>query len=135
MKYLNIFLDDLRTPDMSHNQSKGLGDLDWIVVRDYDSFVELIKKDFDNINLISFDHDLADFFNGEERTGKTATDFLINYCLDNDKKFPKNWYVHSDNTSGRANIIGAIVNYLDKVENIKIDFKYYNKGYFNGKQV
>jgi hypothetical protein len=69
-------------------------------------------------------------------TGKNAVDYVIGYCLDNDKSFPKSWYVHSDNTNGRQNIIGAITNYLDKVEGITYpDFRGYHKGVVNGQAV
>ena len=44
-----IYLDDNRTPI----------DDDWIVVRNYDQFVEKINEiGLENINLISLDHDL-----------------------------------------------------------------------------
>ena len=61
---MNIFLDDLRVPNMSHNSGKGLGttysdENKWIIVRNYFDFIDLINKNFDDINLISFDHDLA----------------------------------------------------------------------------
>ncbi len=126
---------------MSHKNGKGLGasyspDKKWIIVRDYFKFIELIDNHFDEIKLVSFDHDLACFKKvygvREEFTGKTAVDYLINYCLDNQKKFP-NWYVHTDNTSGRGNIIGAILNYLKVIEMVDIsEFRYYHSGIING---
>ncbi len=139
---MNIYLDDLRVPSMSHNKDKGLGyaysfESKWVIVRDYFEFVELINSDFDKINLISFDHDLACFKKShgirEEFTGKSAVDYLINFCLDNNKKFP-DWYVHTDNTSGRGNIIGAILNYMKVIEGYDTtNFRYYNSGIFNNK--
>ena len=137
---MNIFLDDIRIPSMSHNVSKGLGvdysDKDkWVIVRDYFDFVDLVDKHFDEIDLISFDHDLACYKDGIEYTGKSAVDYVINYCLDHNKQFP-NWYAHTDNTSGKRNIIGAIINYLDKVEGKNItNFRYYNNGIVNNKPV
>ena len=137
---INIFLDDIRIPSMSHNVSKGLGvdysDKDkWVIVRDYFDFVDLVDKHFDEIDLISFDHDLACYKDGIEYTGKSAVDYVINYCLDHNKQFP-NWYAHTDNTSGKRNIIGAIINYLDKVEGKNItNFRYYNNGIVNNKPV
>lgn len=136
----NIFLDDIRIPSMSHNVSKGLGvyysDKDkWIIVRDYFDFIDLVDKHFDEIDLISFDHDLACYKDGVEYTGKSAVDYLINYCLDNNKKFP-DWYAHTDNTSGKRNIIGAILNYINKVEGKDItNFRYYHNGIVNNKPV
>ena len=138
MKSLNIFLDDIRQPNMSHNNDKGLGDEyslanKWIIVRDYFDFVDVINKQFDDIKLISYDHDLACIKDGKEYTGKDAVDYLINHCLDNNKKFP-DWYVHTDNTVGCQNIIGAITNYLKNIEGVDFsDFRYYHKGYINGK--
>lgn len=138
---MNVFLDDIRFPNMSHNDNKGLGSEfsqtnKWVIVRDYFEFVKIIKERFDDIKLISFDHDLACYDDkGKELTGKDAVDFLINYCLDNNKKFP-DWYVHSDNTSGKANIIGSIINYLKVVEGKDMaNFRYYNSGIFNNKPV
>lgn len=119
---MNIFLDDIRTPKMAHNESKGLGlaysDASmWTVARTYGEFVDIVDRNFGKIDMISFDHDLACFDEaGREMTGKTAADYVIGKCLDEGADFPKDWYVHSDNTSGRQNIVGAILNYLDKVE-------------------
>ncbi len=132
---MKVFLDDLRVPTMSHTKGKGLGrayETDWVIVRDYFEFIDLIDKHFNDIELISFDHDLACYKDGEEFTGKTAVDYIINYCLDHDKKFP-NWYAHTDNTNGRQNIIGAVLNYLNKVEGLDTSkFRYFHKGIING---
>ena len=137
---MNIFLDDIRIPSMSHNVGKGLGaaysDKDkWVIVRDYFDFIDLVDKHFGEISLISFDHDLACYKDGVEYTGKSAVDYLIDYCLDHNKKFP-DWYVHTDNTSGKRNIIGAVLNFLDKVEGKDItNFRYYHNGIVNNKPV
>ena len=135
-----VFLDDIRIPSMSHNVDKGLG-VDysdrnkWVIVRDYFDFIDLVDKHFDKIDLISFDHDLACYKDGVEYTGKSAVDYLIDYCLDNNKKFP-DWYAHTDNTSGKRNIIGTILNFLDKVEGKDItNFRYYHNGIVNNKPV
>ncbi len=119
---MNIFLDDIRSPKMAHNENKGLGteyseaNL-WTIARTYDEFVEAVDRNFGHIDLVSFDHDLACFdSDGREMTGKDAADYLINKCLDEGAPFPENWYVHSDNTAGRQNIAGVIINYLIKVE-------------------
>jgi hypothetical protein len=135
-----VFLDDIRIPSMSHNVDKGLG-VDysdknkWVIVRDYFDFIDLVDKYFDKIDLISFDHDLACYKDGVEYTGKSAVDYLIDYCLDNNKKFP-DWYAHTDNTSGKRNIIGAVLNYINKVEGKDItNFRYYHNGIVNNKPV
>lgn len=137
MNKINIFLDDIRTPNMSHHTGKGLGSVfsssdKWIIIRNYFDFVNFVDKHYDEINIISFDHDLACYKDGVEYTGKNAADYVIDYCLDNNKKFP-NWYAHTDNTSGRQNIIGSILNYLNKVEGLDISkFRYYHNGVVNG---
>lgn len=136
MEKLNIFLDDIRTPEMSHNSNKGLGaSVKWIIVRDYFDFVKIIDDNFDKIGIISFDHDLACFKNDKEYTGKDAVNYLINYCLTNNKLFP-NWYTHTDNITGRYNMIGIIKNYLEKIEGFDLsDFRYYHRGIVNNKYV
>lgn len=137
---MNIFLDDIRSPYMSHNINKGLGEYysdssKWIIIKDYFEFIKYIKENFDKIELISFDHDLACFRNGKEFTGKDAADYLIKYCLDNNKNLP-NWYVHSDNTVGKRNIIGSILNYLKNIEGYNThNFRYYNSGIVNKKEI
>jgi len=132
MKTINLFLDDIRVPDMSHNSKKGLGsNLKWVIVRDFFEFVDFVENNFDNINVISFDHDLACVKDDVEYTGKSAVDWLINFCLDNDKTLP-NWYVHSDNTSGKRNMISALTNYLEKVEGKDLsNFRYFHNGLIN----
>lgn len=134
---MNVYLDDIRMPKMSNSVGRGLGEFysssdKWIIIRDYFEFIDFIKNNFDKIDLISFDHDLACYKNDIEYTGKDAVNFIIDYCLDNDKKFPS-WFVHSDNTSGKKNIKDLIINYLDKVEKKDIsNIRYYHNGVING---
>jgi len=132
---MNIFLDDIRTIEMSHNQNKGLGDIDFVIVRNYKDFIELVDDHILDIKLVSFDHDLADFEDGVEFTGKNAADYLIDKCQEVGRKFP-DWYVHSDNTSGRENIIKLILNYMKVIEGLNVsDFRYFHKGFYKGKFV
>jgi len=116
---VKIYLDDVRTP---------LDD-SWVVVRNYDEFVETITRHgLHNIELISLDHDLGDgamneyhtnvknnftlnYNNIEEKTGMDCTKFLIEHCMDNNVKLPL-VYVHSANPIGSANMMGYINNYL-----------------------
>ena len=134
---MNLYLDDLRVPSMSNSDGRGLGSAysptnKWIIVRDYFDFIDVIKNNFDDIKLVSFDHDLACYKDGKEYTGKDAANFLIDYCLDNDKKFP-NWFVHSDNTAGKSNIISVILNYLNRIEGVDTSkFRYHHNGIING---
>ena len=138
---MRLFLDDIRTPSMAHNESKGLG-LDysptekWVIARDYFEFVKIVSANFYEIELVSFDHDLACVdSDGREWTGKDAADYLINFCLDHNTHFP-DWYAHTDNTAGRQNIIGSIKGYLKSIEGKDLlDFRYYHNGIVNGKFV
>lgn len=130
---MRVFLDDLRRIDQSHNQNKGLGDLDFTIVRNDVEFYEMIDNNLDKIELISFDHDLACFRENGEFTGKTACEYVINKCLTLGKKFP-DWYVHTDNTNGRQNIIGLILHYIKVVDGVDIsDYRYFHRGFVNNK--
>lgn len=84
---MRIYLDDVRTPI----------DKDWMVVRNFHEFVNLVNKvGLNNIELISLDHDLGDtamdeyynnvktnytldYNNIEEKTGYDAAKFLVNH--------------------------------------------------------
>lgn len=65
MNKVKIYLDDTRIPTS-----------DWIHVSSYDEFInEINKHDIENIELISFDHDLGDkaieeFFNSVHKKMK-----------------------------------------------------------------
>jgi len=108
MNKIWIYLDDKqeRVPFVSHNIRKGLGvkysnNSDWIIVRCYDEFKEAVNKYGENIEIVSFDHDIDSFdSNGEEMTGKNAAEYLSNYCQDHSIPYP-GFYVHSDNNRGR----------------------------------
>lgn len=85
MEKKRIYLDDIRTPI----------DKDWLVVRNYNEFVNLVDKiGLNNISVISLDHDLGDtameeYFNNvsknykldynniEEKTGYDAAKWLV----------------------------------------------------------
>jgi hypothetical protein len=125
-----IYLDDVRTP---------LDD-SWIVVRNYDQFVEKVKElGLHNIDLISLDHDLGpsamreyfhnvhpnyqlDYNNITEKTGMDCAKWLVQHFYDTTHdqssliggtpiNFPR-IYVHSANPIGSGNIMGYINNFL-----------------------
>jgi len=93
MKY-KIYLDDIRTPI----------DKDWLVVRDYYQFINLVSKlELDSIELISLDHDLGDtamqeyfsnvsknykldYNNIQEKTGYDCCKWLVEYFYDKNPK-------------------------------------------------
>lgn len=133
---MKLFLDDYRSPDdCLKYMYKRVGannliynDQDWIVVRNYPEFVELIERTkLEDIELISFDHDLADEhyhknmqegkinYSGESfnkdynKTGYHCAKWLINYCLKNKLPLPQT-VVHSMNPVGTENIERLIAN-------------------------
>lgn len=117
-----LYLDDKRTtPIVSHNAERGLGlafghSNEWVIARNYAEFISILEANFDLIDFISFDHDISSYdIDENELTGKDAADYLINYCLDNNKVLP-DWFVHSDNTGGNKNIRQLLSNYMYRVE-------------------
>jgi hypothetical protein len=133
-----IFLDDERKDaTVVHNKNRGLGQdfgnsNNWVIVRNYSQFQEIIKSNFNQIDFISFDHDISSYDkNGNELTGKDAAQFLIDYCMDNGKKLP-DWFIHSDNTGGNKNIRQLFLNYMYRVEG-RIDKMVDAYGYVNDK--
>lgn len=115
-----VYLDDVRTPIENG----------WIVVRNYDEFVQIIKKiGLDKIDIISLDHDLGDEAMTEyytnvkrnkkldysnisnEKTGMDCCKFLVNLSLDTNMNLPQ-IYVHSANPIGSENMISYINNYF-----------------------
>lgn len=127
MKY-NLFLDDERTPSMAgkYMEMNIYYDLDWVIVRNYNQFVEFIEKN-GLPEHVSFDHDLANIhynpktwvqgFKYQEKTGKDCAVWMVNYCIDNGLEFPI-WYVHSMNPVGRESIKSYITSYLAQKNNV-----------------
>ena len=128
MKY-KLFLDDIRNPqDVRYYINENIYlDEDWVIVRNYDEFVDKIKS-CGIPYLISFDHDLSkEHYNPLmykednsydelyeqfiEKTGKDCADWLINYCIDNKIKCPQ-FMVHSMNPVGGENIRKLLQNYI-----------------------
>lgn len=137
---MKVFLDDKRSIDQAHGPNKGLGILygdpnSWLIVRTLDDFKDVIESSFDKITLISLDHDLG-LLNedGTEQDGKDAAEFLIEYCLDNNKKMP-DWYVHSDNNVGVENIVRHLLNYMKNIEGVSYNYSPSIKGYIKNRLV
>ena len=115
---VKIYLDDVRTPT----------DKEWIVVRNYDQFVESINQHgLENIEMISLDHDLGDtamieyynnvrdnykidYSNITEKTGYDCCKFLVNRSIETGIPLPQ-IFVHSANPVGAHNMMGYIDNY------------------------
>lgn len=124
----NLFLDDIRYPDMAYPYTQRLDYLllKWQTVRSYDEFVRHIKKN-GLPELVSFDHDLADehyddsMYRGEEynknyetfkeKTGYECVKWLVDHCIETGLPFPK-WYLHTMNPIGKENMKGYILSYL-----------------------
>ena len=120
---MNLFLDDFRNPEdvfLYTNISLYLTEK-WIIVRNYDEFVEIIKEK-GIPNTISFDHDIGiSHYNHQEdeipydqfteKTGYHCAKWLIDYCIDNKKDIPKIILIHSMNPVGTKNIESLFITY------------------------
>ena len=100
---VNIFLDDIRTPKSN----------DWIIIRNYFDFIKAFEiLTFDDIGIISLDHDLADYdIRGNEKTGYDIAKWLVERAMNRNENLPF-IQVHSANTAGANNIIKYINGYL-----------------------
>jgi len=129
MKKYNLYLDDVRKPidSLDYTKNKAYVTEEWEIVRSYDAFVAHITK-HGLPELVSFDHDLAEphyhesmYKDGKvymkyletisEKTGMDCVKWLVEYCLDNGKKFP-NWYLHTMNPVGHENMKSYIMSFL-----------------------
>jgi hypothetical protein len=99
---------------------------DWMVVRNYDEFVNAITEHIDIITHISFDHDLSDehydpmMYEGQtkynelynqfiEKTGYECAKWMKEFYTENNKQLPV-MFVHSMNPTGTQNIINIFKN-------------------------
>lgn len=130
-----LYLDEIRMPKMSARYYPNLSSIylkeDWIIVRSYQEFVDVVTERFKQgawPSFISFDHDLGyehtKFFyeNGglnppqpnydefTEPTGLSAAKWLSHFILDNSLPLPA-YEVHSANPVGRENIRGFLDNF------------------------
>lgn len=125
---ISIYLDDTRTP-LEHPLGK-----EWVTVRDYDQFVDLVTKTgLNNVELISLDHDLGPLaikhffehtgvnytinydlireYSVKENTGMDVVRWLVSHAKENNLDLPQ-CYVHSANPIGCGNMMGYINMYL-----------------------
>ena len=97
---MNIFLDDERWP--ADVKWVRLPYVDWTVVRCQYDFKMLIETEMPEI--ISFDHDIHYYDEeGNEVTGYTLLQWLIDYCFENNITIPV-CYFHSMNPIGCKNM-------------------------------
>jgi len=130
MSKICVFLDDERNPlDIKNLMGKYFVE-NWTIVRNYTDFTKVIDANIGNIGVVSFDHDLACKVKDVEKTGKDCADYLIYKCIEKSMEFPS-WFVHTQNTVGRTNIISAILTYLKHFEDTVPSFKYHNSGIIN----
>lgn len=126
----NLYLDDFRNPiDSAYYRGEAIyAHEEWEVVRNYDEFVKIIQEK-GLPEIISFDHDLADEHYGmhdhidemeysayQEKTGYDCAKWLINYCIDNNKKLPATILIHSMNPAGSQNIKSLFESYLKSLK-------------------
>lgn len=117
----NLFIDDERDPSdvtwapwqIQEKYRNG----EWVIVRSYgDAMVEILSRGFPSY--VSFDHDLGH----EKYTGfELAKQLVENDIISGDREsraaykfLPEfDYYVHSQNPIGKANIEGLLDNYLN----------------------
>jgi len=107
-----LWLDDYRDPTTSDwlNFSPIGKDVDVVWVKSYDEFVDYIMQPQPLPDGISFDHDLADMKDTEEKTGYDCLKFLIDLCINLKIKLPV-CSCHSSNPVGKERIESLINNY------------------------
>jgi hypothetical protein len=122
----NVFLDDYRNP--SDVTWVTLPSVNWMIIRSYDAFVDIITKKGRLPEFVAYDHDLADSHynvfhsideNGRltidydkfnEKTGYDCAKWLVDYCMEKGIKHPP-YTVHSMNPVGAKNIISYVESY------------------------
>ena len=102
-----IWLDDIRNPFVydgwliQYAPDYAYGDGRVIWVKSYLEFTDWITQN-GLPDKIAFDHDL-----GIGKTGKDCANWLVGYCMDNDKFIP-DYVIQSANPVGKENIDGLL---------------------------
>ena len=107
---VKLYLDDVRMSSQS-----GYQDNEWIVVRNYAEFVSAIEQHFSNLEVASFDHDLADFdSDGNELSGYSCVKWLCGYIEDNNLDIANlELKFHTANPVGQVNMASYWNNFKD----------------------
>ena len=121
MKETILWLDDIRDPEKPFRGDPEYPSWSWVYNENYFEFDDpkvVWVKNFDEFKAwirenglpgaICFDHDL-----GIGHTGKDAADWLVEYCLDNNKELPL-FASQSDNPVGKKNIENLLTNFRDR---------------------
>ena len=131
-----LWLDDLRDPSEGEWIEKYapdylIEDCEIVWVKNYDTFVAWIKAN-GLPHKIAFDNDLGEdiakskVLKGMSKkqarvekkytpTGMDACEWVVDYCIDHDKRFPE-WVVQSANPVGVKNISSLIINFIKHSE-------------------
>jgi hypothetical protein len=119
-----LFLDDIRQISDARKYCvlPNINDEEWIIVRNYQEFVDLITLR-GLPKFVCYDHDLGSDQYGhglnndeipydsfKDKTGYDAAKWLINYCMERSIKHPP-YVVHSMNPVGKRNIESYIESY------------------------
>ena len=115
-KKYKVFLDDERFPDWIY---KTTDNNDWVICRDLDELKAFIEKvGIKQIKFLSFDNDLGQFENGENKPeGVDAVKWLVF-----DKEFDisdMDFNVHSANTARQGYIEGTLNNWKKELKRRK----------------
>jgi hypothetical protein len=120
---ISIYLDDYRIPLEHPNNGE------WLVVKNYEEFIQTVSEiGFDNIDIISLDHDLdksstdhyfnfvkknysIDYSQIKEKTGLDVVKWMIMHSSETGTDIPQ-CYIHSHNPIGSGNMLGYINLYL-----------------------
>ena len=137
---MKIFLDDIRNPgeclSYMHHRIGSLNPIyleSWLVVRDYNEFIDAIQRYAGDITHVSFDHDLSDMHYtadngmeickhvfhigesgypecpGSEKTGYECAKWIKGYYKSHNLPLPV-VFVHSMNPVGTERIINLFKN-------------------------
>ena len=110
---INVFLDDERYPkDVTWTK---LPEVDWHIVRTALDFKALVlDQGVENLNYISFDHDINDWSGTDNRKEVTGYDLLKWLCYEADL-LPKCMF-HTQNPIGKKNMESYYINYLNFID-------------------
>lgn len=117
-----LWVDDARNPmeDDWMNFSPIGRNCKVVWAQSYQEAIDFLEKEWPDA--ICLDHDL-----GEEKSGYDIAKYIVDRCIDEDKKLPE-FASQSANPVGRENIITLLSNYkrhelLDHIQKV-IDYKY-----------